>query len=169
MNTLIIVVIALVVFGSIYWLKPSPRDTRLAALRLAAIRSGLHVRQFTFKPNSAKTGVRDDIHATSYTLIDQEQGNKQTSDNNDLQCRIVKQAAWENDGLPEGYSWHDQGSETLAKRFSELLPSFDDELLMLEVYLHQVTIMTAEHKTASADNYQQFMQQLLGKKATPEE
>ena len=34
----IAILIGLIVFGSVYWLKPSPRDTRLAALRLDAIK-----------------------------------------------------------------------------------------------------------------------------------
>ena len=66
---LVVIVIALVVIGSVMWLKPSARDQRLAVLRLDAIKRGLQVSQFTFKPDSAKNGVRDPVMATSYTLL----------------------------------------------------------------------------------------------------
>ena len=48
---LVVIVIALVVIGSVMWLKPSARDQRLAVLRLDAIKRGLQVSQFTFKPD----------------------------------------------------------------------------------------------------------------------
>ena len=65
----VVILVVLVVFGSVYWMKPSPRDTRLAALRLDAIKRGLHVRQFKFKPESAKNGVRDEVWGTSFTYV----------------------------------------------------------------------------------------------------
>ena len=70
MSPLIIVVfIALAVFGSVYMLKPSPRQQRLAELRLEAIKLGLQVKLETFKTNSKKLGVRDDITATRFSVL----------------------------------------------------------------------------------------------------
>lgn len=150
---LIVVAVTLSLVGSIIWLKPSPRDTRLAALRFDAIRNGLQVRSFTFKPDSAKTGVRDDIPGTSYTLLHcgKQQGG-------DLKFRVVGQAGWDNDGLPAGLSWHNQGSAADAELLSRMLPQLQDDLLMLEVYENRVTLMAAENKTASAAAYQHFME-----------
>jgi hypothetical protein len=67
MNPIFIVIfIALAVFGSVYMLKPSPRQQRLAELRLEAIKLGLQVKLETFKTDSKKMGVRDDVTATRY-------------------------------------------------------------------------------------------------------
>lgn len=150
---LIVVAVALSLFGSIIWLKPSPRDTRLAALRFEAIRSGLQVRSFTFKPDAAKTGIRDGIPGTSYTLL--RRGKQQGGD---LKFRVVGQAGWDNEGLPEGLSWHNHGSAADAELISRMLPQLQDNLLMLEVYDNRVTLMAAENKTASAAAYQHFME-----------
>ncbi len=153
---LIVIVIGLVVFGSIMWLKPSPRDQRLAKLRMDAIKRQLKVSQFTFKPDSAKTGVRDNIMATSYTLL-----NPSVKGKAELKYRIVGQAAWDNEGLPEGFYWHDKGTAAEAAAFSEVVKSLTDELLLLEVFSNRITIMTAEHKTATAENYEAFLRALL--------
>ena len=56
MTWIIIAAAVMAIIGSVFWLKPSARDSRLAELRFNAIRAGLQVRQFTFKPDAAKTG-----------------------------------------------------------------------------------------------------------------
>ena len=153
---LVLGLVALSMFGSIYWLKPSPRDTRLAKLRFDAIKQGLQVRQFTFKPDAAKTGVRDDITGTTYTL--QRPGSSQGGA---FRFRVAGQPGWENDGLPDGLSWHDQGSADDARQLREALPQLQDDLLLLEVYENRITLMAAERKSASAAAYQHFMEQFL--------
>ena len=152
----IAILIGLIVFGSVYWLKPSPRDTRLAALRLDAIKRHLQVRQFTFKPESAKNGVRDAVTGTSYTLMDSSKRDKAV-----LLWRVVGQAGWESDGLPDGLAWHDRGSAADAELLTSLLPSLQDDILLLEVFSNRVTLMAAEHKTATAENYEAFLTQIL--------
>lgn len=149
---LIILAVTLSLFGSVYWLKPSARDTRLAKLRFDAIKMGLQVRQFTFKSDSAKNGVREDITGTSYTLMTdvKQQGG-------DVLFRVVGQPAWDNEGLPEGLSWHDKGTAEDARRVSEALAALDDDILLLEVFSNRVVLMAAEHKTASAENYMRFL------------
>ena len=150
------ILVVLVVFGSVYWLKPSPRDKRLAELRLDAIKRRLQVRQFTFKPESAKNGVRDDITGTSYTLLNQEKRN-----GGELLARVAGQQGWDSEGLPEGMSWHDKASPTLAAKIAAELPQLNDDLLLLEVFSNRVTIIPAERKTATAGNYEQVMKALL--------
>ena len=153
---LIVGAVAMSLFGSIYWLKPSPRDTRLAKLRFEAIRAGLQIRQFTFKPDSAKNGVRDEVPGTTYTLL--RPGKQQGGD---LKFRIVGQKGWDVDGLPEGYCWHDQGTVADAERFRQALAAVNDHILLLEVYDNRVTLMAAEGKEASADGYKSFLSAFL--------
>ena len=141
-------------FGMIAWLKPSPREQHLSRLRADALVKKLNVKYTSFEANSAKTGVRDNIKGTSYSLIS---GNKKGT----LKYRIVKQAAWDTDYLPEGYAWHDKGTEEEAEIFKKALTQLQDELLMLEVYTNRVTIIPAENKEASAENYQGFLNVFL--------
>jgi len=152
----ILLLVGLVVFGSVYWLKPSPRDTRLAALRLDAIKKKLQVRQFTFKPDSAKTGIRDEITGTTYTMM-----NPSKRDGGVLLWRVCGQAGWDTNGLPEGIAWHDQGSAADAELLTKLLPELKDDLMLLEVFSNRVTMMAAERKSATADAYEAFLQQVL--------
>lgn len=154
----IAILVGLVVFGSVYWLKPSPRDKRLADLRLDAIKRKLHVRQYTFKPDSAKTGIRDDFTGTNYTLMDPKPKKRGSGE---LLLRIVGQQGWDTEGLPEGLSWHDKGSEEDAKLVSDLIKDLSDEVLLLELYSNRVTLMPAEHKTANAAEYETFLQAML--------
>lgn len=152
------ILVGLVVFGSIYWLKPSPREKRLADLRLDAIKRKLHVRQYTFKPDSAKTGIRDAFTGTNYTLMDPKPKKR---DSGELLWRVVGQQGWDSDGLPEGLAWHDQGSEQDAQLLTRLVKELPDDLLLLEVYSNRVTMMPAENKTANAAAYEAFLTEIL--------
>lgn len=152
----IAILIGLIVFGSVYWLKPSPRDTRLAALRLDAIKRHMQVRQFTFKPESAKNGVRDAVTGITYTLVNNNKRDKAV-----LLWRVVGQAGWESEGLPEGLAWHDRGSAADAELLTSLLPALQDNILLLEVFSNRVTLMAAENKAATAEGYEQFLTKIL--------
>ena len=154
----LIILVALMVMGSVMWLKPSARDKRLADLRLDAIKRKLAVKQYTWKPDAAKTGVREEIMATSYTLV--APGAKGTGT---LLYRLVGQPAWDTEGLPSGFAWHDKGTPGQAAEFSSAVGSLTDNLLMLEVFSNRVSMMTAENDTATAENYEAFMKQLLPK------
>lgn len=164
MTWLIIAAVVMAVMGSVFWLKPSARDARLAELRFNAIRSGLQVRQFTFKPDAAKTGVRDDITATSYTWLKKSTTHESIA-GGEMQFSVVRQPAWDQEFLPAGLSWHYKGDEKQAKQWADkleqLLPELSDELLMLEVYERRVLMMTAEKQGANADQYLSFMKALL--------
>lgn len=153
---LIVAAVGLSLFGSVYWMKPSARDTRLAKLRFDAIKAGLQIRQFTFKPDSAKTGIRDDITGTSYTLL--RPGRQQGGE---LRFRVAGQPGWDSDGLPEGLSWHNQGTAGEAKHLREQLAGLNDRLLLLEVYENRVMLMAAEGKDASACAYKTFLESFL--------
>jgi len=164
MTWVIIAAVVMAIMGSVFWLKPSARDARLADLRFNAIRSGIQVRQFTFKPDAAKTGVRDDITATSYTWMKKATSHEDVA-GGELQYCVVRQPAWDQEFLPEGLSWHFKGDEQQAKKHAEklarLLPDLSDELLMLEVYERRVLMMTAEKQGSDAEQYLKFLQAVL--------
>ena len=150
MTWMVFVMVGLVVFGSVYWLKPSPREQRLAALRLEAIKAGLHVRHHNFQPDMAKTGVREAITGTSYSRM-KNPGKPQGS----LRFRVVGQPAWDNEYLPDGISWHDRpaNAEEIGGQLSQRLVAWPDRLLLLEVYDNRVMLMAAENREASAAVY----------------
>ncbi len=170
MTWLIFVFVGLALFGSIYWMKPSARDQRLSELRMAAIRSGIQVRQQTFRVDAAKTGVREDITATGYTLMMPQPPHGEKA-RQQLLFRIVGQEGWEAAGLPDGWAWHDlpeakdheaavARAETLAPQLVRLLSSMDDELKMLEVYENRIVLFAAEQKSASAEKYLKVLEGL---------
>ncbi len=176
MTWLIFIGVGLALFGSVYWLKPSPRDTRLAELRLDAIRLGLQVRHHVFKVDSAKTGAREDITGTAYTMARPVSHDRTHSDTKDtLKYRVVGQIAWEDDGLSEGLYWHDRpGSElkrdsdeqqkAIAHAAGQLMPvlsELSDDVLLLEVYGNRATLIPAERKTASAAAYHKVLNAVL--------
>jgi hypothetical protein len=160
MTVWLIPLVIMAVIGSIFWLRPSARDRRLAELRMEAITLGLQVRQYTFKPQAEKNGVRDNVMATSYTVL--APGNPKAGE---LRYRVVGQRAWDNDGLPEGLWWdtEPQGAEreALLAKLHQHLPQLEDDLLMLEADQRRVTMMVAERPTAKAQNYHAFLTQLL--------
>lgn len=159
--TIVTVAVIFMIIGSIYWLRPSPRETRLASLRFDAIRAGMQVREYTFKPDSAKNGVRDDIRATSYSYNKPSSGEADGQKSGALKYRVVRQAAWDSEWLPDGLYWHDKGSEQDAQQVQAFLSSLDDEVLMLEVHERRVTVMTTENQTASAQNYLESLRAVL--------
>lgn len=145
MNPLIIVVfIVLAVFGSVYMLKPSPRQKRLAELRLDAIKLGLQVKLKTFKTDSKKMGVRDDVMGTRY-----ERFNPAIKSQAMRWC-IVRQAGWEQEGLPEGWSWNNLVVRPNSEKLSELLSKVGDDVQVIEVYDNRASLITIESKSSTA-------------------
>lgn len=157
----IIVFIMLALIGSIFWLKPSARDQRLADLRLQAMKLGLAVKHQTFNPESAKNGVRDSISGTTYSLfVEDPKASK------DVIFRIVFQGGWDAEQLPEGFSWHDKISKHDLSWFQSLelidqLDAVTDQLMLLEVCGNRVTMMAAEQVGADARQYQSLLTSLL--------
>lgn len=144
------------IVGSVLMLKPSARDSRLARLRMDALKEGLHVRQIIWQPESAKTGVYESINATSYTLV-----RPDTNQAGSLRFSVVKQKGWETTHLPASYSWHQQGSAADGQAVSAQLPLLQDELLLLEVWENKVLIMVKEQPNATAASYKEFMAMFL--------
>lgn len=158
MNPLFIVVfIVLAVFGSVYMLKPSPRQQRLAELRLEAIKLGLQVKLETFKPDSKKMGVRDDITATRYERFNPSVKSQV------LRWCIVRQAGWEQEGLAEGWSWNNMDQRPNLEKLSELLSKVGSDVQVIEVYDNRASLITIESKSSTAElinDWIEFAQQL---------
>lgn len=142
---IIVVLIILAVFGSVAMLKPSPRQQRLAKLRMDAIKLGLHVKLETFKVDSKKMGVRDDIVATRYERFVPEIKSQA------LRWSVVRQAGWEQDGLAPGWSWHNTNQRPDMDKLSELLAKVADDVRVIEVYDNRASILTVESKTTTAE------------------
>lgn len=141
----IVVFIALAVFGSVYMLKPSPRQKRLAELRLEAIKLGLQVKLETFKVDSKKMGVRDDITATRYQRFNP------AVKSQELRWCIVRQEGWEQEGLAQGWSWNVLMVQPDLTKLAELLGQLTDDVQMVEVYDNRASIMTIESKSSTAE------------------
>lgn len=141
----IVVIIFLVVFGSVSMLKPSPRQQRLAKLRLDAIKLGLQVKLETFKVDSKKTGVRDDIVAARYLRFDPEIKSQA------IRWCVVRQAGWDTEGLPEGWSWHNLEQGPDLEKLSQLLAEVSDDVQIVEAFDNRTSIMTVENKGSSAE------------------
>lgn len=140
------------IIGSILMLKPSARDSRLARLRFEAVRQGIQLKQFGWKPDPKKTGIHDTVTATSYTVL-----RPGSSKVGELHFSVVAQKGWDTEHLPEGLSWHKQGTAKDAEKLKKLLPQLEDELLLLEVWDNKVLLMAKETPTASAQAYKHFL------------
>ncbi|MFQ3171973.1 MAG: hypothetical protein ACI9DG_002012 [Oleispira sp.] len=141
----IVIFITLAVFGSVYMLKPSPRQLRLAELRLDAIKLGLQVKLETFKTDSKKMGVRDDVIATRYERFNPAVKSQA------LRWCIVRQAGWEQKGLAEGWSWNSIAQSPDLEKLSELLSAVSDDVQVIEVYDNRASLMTIESKSSTAE------------------
>lgn len=91
------------IVGSIVWIKPSPRDKRLAEWRRDAIMAGLKVQMKGVTAEPKKSGVREDIPGLSYMLY---QSSPIKGD--DKKWFVVKTDAWLTDGLPSEWSWYEE-------------------------------------------------------------
>lgn len=146
MSPLIIaVLISLAVFGSVYMLKPSPRQQRLAALRFEAIKLGLQVKLLTFKVDSKKTGVRDDIVGTEYQRFNPDVKSQA------LRWCVVRQAGWDQEGLIDGWSWHNCTVKPNLEKLNALLSELSLDVLMIEVYDNRTGLLTVENKGSQAE------------------
>lgn len=154
MNPVFIVIfIFLAVFGSVYMLKPSIRDQRLAKLRLDAIKLGLQVKLDKFKADSKKTGVRDDIVAARYLRFDADVKSQE------FRWSVVRQAGWDTEGLPEGWSWHGNVNAPETSVLFHFLEQLSDDIVVVEVYDNRTCLMTTEGKATSVDMINQWIDQ----------
>jgi len=124
---LVIVLIVMVVVGSVVWIRPSPRDQKLALWRRDAIMAGLKVRMQTLKAEPKNSGIRDDVPGVTYEWYDPapEKGDEKT-------WAVVKADGWLKEGLPEGWSWYSEAQEEIAEKVSDIIQACPLEVNALE-------------------------------------
>lgn len=95
--------VALAIVGSVMWIRPSPRDQRLAKWRREALMAGIKVRLQTLKAEPKDSGIRDDVEGVTYEWF-----NPEFDKSDKVTWAIVKTDAWLQEGLPQGWSWYGQ-------------------------------------------------------------
>ena len=151
MNILIFVGIALALFGSVYWLKPSPKDKRIADLRLQAIKLGMQVKLRKFDPDSKETGIRNEINAAHYTLF------KPAEKSSKLRWCVVRQEGWEQEGLPQGWSWHNKHADLDLAALNALIQECEFDVQVLAAYDNRTILVSDEKKDGSADQIKSWL------------
>ncbi|GAA6133272.1 hypothetical protein NBRC116188_00610 [Oceaniserpentilla sp. 4NH20-0058] len=123
----VIAVVALVVVGSVVWVRPSPRDQKLAKWRGSAIMAGLKVRMQTLKAEPKNSGIRDDVEGITYEWY-----NPKPDKSDQLTWAVVKTDGWLKDGLPDGWSWYSTESKDIAEQIAEIIEQCPVEVNALE-------------------------------------
>lgn len=123
----IILLVVMMVVGSVVWVRPSPRDKRLAEWRRDAIVAGLKVKLEGVAAEPKESGIRSDIEGVSYILykIPPVKGDAK-------KWTVVKAQGWLEDGLPEEWSWYKEESNELASEICSLIESSPLPILAIE-------------------------------------
>lgn len=125
---LIFVLVALSVFGSIVWIKPSPRQQEMARLRQQALGLGIRVQLSKFKGDPKTCGVQEEIECVSYCKDD----NKIKKDG-PVWC-VGKGKGWDQQGLPDGWYWYNMPvlTDDFLSRLNLLISSLPDNAVGIE-------------------------------------
>lgn len=123
----VIVFAVLVVAGSVAWVRPSPRDKRLAEWRRNAIVSGLKVKLEGIAAEPKKSGIREDIEGVSYILY-----NHAPIKGDDSCWQVVQCDGWLKNRLPDGWSWHGKEVERLAGAIEGLIEGAPLPIIAIE-------------------------------------
>lgn len=94
----IVLLCIFMVVGSVVWVRPSPRDQKLAIWRRNALLAGLKVKLETLKAEPVNSGIRTDLEGISYILF-----NPAVDKLDKSGWAVVKAQGWLNEGLPEGW------------------------------------------------------------------
>ncbi len=123
-----IVMVVLVVVGSVVWVRPSPRDKKLASWRQQALLAGMKVKLEGFKAEPKESGIRENIEGASYQLFNHKPDKKDV-----LVWAVVKDQGWLQEHLPDGWSWYrQQADSTLVGRIAELIKTAPIEIIGIE-------------------------------------
>lgn len=135
----IVLLCILMVVGSVVWVRPSPRDKKLATWRRDAIVAGIKVRLDTLKAEPKESGIREDVPGISYILY-----NPAPDKNDSLTWAVVKAQGWLNEGLPDGWSWHTKAVPSKAAEVALLLAAAPINIVGLERTPHSSRVMWGE-------------------------
>lgn len=155
----VIAFIVLVVVGSVVWIRPSPRDQKLALWRRDAIMAGLKVRMQTLKAEPKQSGIRDEVEGVSYEWYV-----PKVDKQDQFTWAVVKTNGWLTDGLPEGWSWYEsdpEKGEAFNKAVSQLIDECPVEVNALERTPRSSRIMWSENgKEFDAPSLKRFLEKL---------
>jgi len=123
-----LVLVVLVVVGSVVWVRPSPRDKKLALWRQQTLLAGMKVKLEGFKAEPKESGIRADIEGASYQLFNHQPDKKDT-----LVWAVVKDQGWLKDHLPEDWSWYRQQADSaLVGRIADLIREVPIDVIGIE-------------------------------------
>ena len=123
----VILLVVMMVVGSVVWVRPSPRDKRLALWRRDAIMSGLKVKLEGLAAEPKESGIRDDVEGVSYILF-----KTKPTKGDEKKWSVVKAEGWMQSGLPEQWSWYRQEDQSLAETISLLIKNAPLPILAIE-------------------------------------
>lgn len=124
---ILVILAILIVVGSVVWVRPSPRDQKLAAWRRDALVAGLKVSLQGLKAEPKQSGIRDDIEGASYTLY-----NPASQKGDELSWAVVKAQGWLQEDLPEQWSWYKENGHVSHAQVAQLIQDCPLEVLAIE-------------------------------------
>lgn len=121
------VFIALAIVGSVMWIRPSPRDQKLAKWRRDAIMAGMKVRLQTLKAEPKNSGIRDDVDGVTYEWF-----NPEPNKTDKTTWAIVKMDGWLQEGLPQGWSWYGKEMSVDLEKIKHIVEGLPIEVNAIE-------------------------------------
>ncbi|WP_283786590.1 hypothetical protein QNI23_009085 [Bermanella sp. WJH001] len=119
--------IALAIVGSVMWIRPSPRDQKLAKWRREALMAGMKVRLQTLKAEPKNSGIRDDVPGVTYEWF-----NPEPNKTDKVTWAIVKTDAWLQEGLPQGWSWYGKEMPVDLEKIKQIVETLPVEVNAIE-------------------------------------
>lgn len=152
----VILLVVMMVVGSVVWVRPSPRDKRLALWRRDAIMSGLKVKLEGLAAEPKESGIRDDVEGVSYILF-----KVSPAKGDEKKWAVVKSEGWLQAGLPEQWSWYKEEDQSLSEALSSLIKNAPLPILAIERTPYLSRVIWKEN----ADNFdsqklKEFLQQV---------
>ncbi|MFT6154290.1 MAG: hypothetical protein ACJA0E_002003 [Bermanella sp.] len=123
----IVIFVVLMVIGSVAWVRPSPRDKRLADFRYKAIVAGIKVSLTKMAAEPKDSGIRDDVEGASYILYE-----ATPKKGDEKRWAVVKVDGWIKDGLPDNWCWYKQQDIKLTEDISSLIESCPIPVVAIE-------------------------------------
>lgn len=126
-GTIVTILIMLVILGSVAWVRPSPRDKKIAKWRHEALIAGMKVSLQPLKAEPKDSGIRDDIEGASYQLI-----NKVPNKKDGLVWTVVKADGWMKEDLPSEWSWYKVNGHVDHAEVAKLIEECPVEVIAIQ-------------------------------------
>jgi len=123
----LVILAILIVVGSVVWVRPSPRDKKLATWRRDALVAGLKVSLQGLKAEPKHSGIRDDVEGASYILY-----NPASQKGDECSWAVVKTQGWLQEDLPESWSWYKENGHVPHDQVAQLILECPLDVLAIE-------------------------------------